>query len=198
MFEPKVRTGVVESLNDAGVTRRRFVRVMRRFPFLYFEKLYYSPLAQAEVMRRVQTTVVEPISGWQGIWSPKPKEPYYGYVYPEIGSFDVTSSTKRRNDLFPTVEGTTEACVPAGSGSFVRLRMTLFGYAKYFAIVWSSFIGAICIAVLAALLFGPPTWGALVPFGMLGAVQLSFWLEVWSIKRRYSNLLQLTEASETL
>ena len=170
---------------------------MRRFPFLYFEKLYYSPLAQAEVLRLVQSTVVEPISGWREIWSRKPKEPYYGFVYVENGSFDIIRSTNRRNDLFPAVEGTTEACSPAGSGSFIRLRMELPEHTKCFAIVWFSFIGAFCIASIFILLLKPATWGALVPFGMFGAAQLSFWIEVWSIKRRYADLLQLFKVPET-
>jgi hypothetical protein len=166
------------------------------FPFLYFEKLYHSPVPQAEVLRRVQGTVAEPLSGWQEIWSRKPKEPYYGRVDAYNGVFDIMGSTNRRNYLFPAVEGFTEACPPA-AGSFVRLRMKLPERTKYFAIVWFSFIGAFCIACIAALLLGPATWGALVPFGMFGAAQLAFWLEVWSIERRYSDLLGLVEISET-
>lgn len=167
---------------------------MRRFPFLYFEKLYHSPLPRAEVLCRVQQTVVEPISGWQAVWSRGPNEPYYGRVDVYNGVFDITRPTNRRNDLFPVVEGFTEAYPPADSGSFVRLRMKLPERTKYFAIVWFSFIGAICIA---ALLHGSATWGSLVPFGMFVAAPLSFWLEVWSIERRYSDLLELVEVSET-
>ncbi|HEX8329045.1 MAG TPA: hypothetical protein VF629_16025 [Hymenobacter sp.] len=170
---------------------------MHRFPFLYFEKLYHSPVSQAEVLHRVQGTVLEPLSRWQAIWSQRPKEPYYGRVDAYNGVFDITGSINRRNDLFPAVEGFTEACPPAGGGSFVRLRMTLPERTKYFAFVWFSFIGAFCVACIVALLLGSATWGALVPLGMFGAAQLSFWLEVWSIERRYSDLLELVEISET-
>ena len=166
---------------------------MRRFRLLSYEKLFYSPLAQVEILNRVQGTIVTPISQWQELWKPETSQPYYGYVDIENGFFDIERPVNRRNKLFPLIEGITEASPVAGSGTFVRLRMRLPELTHFFAIFWFSGVGLGCIAVILAR---PATWFSLIPFLMFGAALLSFWMEVWSVKRLYSKLLQLVEISE--
>lgn len=164
---------------------------MRIFPSL--TEAFYSPLAPAEVLRRVQSQTAEPPT-WRGLFAGSTPTAFQGRVNSD--SFVLKRVINYRNDMRPQITGWVEPAL-ASRGSSVRLRHHLDPVTMVFAAVWLT---AVCFAVLIVSTswlhtghFAPPF---LIPFGMLvfGLLlfTLPFWFEVDKSRPLLVELLQLT------
>lgn len=160
------------------------------FPWLTEE--FYSPLAPAEVLRRVQgQTQAAPT--WRSFFRRRASAAFQGTVGAD--SFTLKRTPKHRNDMRPQIAGWVEPAL-ASHGSRVRLRHRLAPSTLVFAAVWLSFV---CLGVLivstAWLDTGKFEPGFLIPFAMLafGLIffTVPFWLEVDNSRTLLVELLQL-------
>lgn len=163
---------------------------MRIFPSLTEE--FYSPLAPAEILLRVQNqTAATP--AWRGLFKDNPRATFQGTISP--ASFTLKRVITYRNDLRPQITGWVRPAL-SGRGSLVRLRHRLDSLTLAFAAVWLT---GVCFGVVlvstAWVNTGQLEPGFLIPYGMLAFgllfFTIPFWLEVDESRPLLLELLQL-------
>ena len=156
---------------------------------------FRSPLAPAEVLRRVQASLAAPPERkWLSFSADQPLEPFRGTVGP--AAFEIKRVIDYRNDMLPRIRGWV---TPDGRGSTVQLQHQLHPFVMAFGSLWLFIVGFVAFGV-AQLWFSTGEFSRfyLIPFGMLVfgicLLIIPFWLEV---SKSRSLLIQLLTLEET-
>lgn len=156
------------------------MRLTRLFPALTEE--FYSPLAPAELLGRVQGLLAAPtVWTWRNAFKTEtPTAPFRGAV--QGSGFTMQRIIDYRNSMLPRISGAVRPA-PGRPGSVLELKHQLHPFVLAFAAVWLMGVGSAALATLGAGIGGGGLdWPSLIPVGMLvvglALFTVPFWLEV--------------------